>query len=347
MKFDVITGNPPYQLSDGGAGASAIPLYHKFVQQAKKLNPRYLTMIIPARWFAGGRGLDEFRNEMQKDKRIKILVDYPKSRECFSGVNIAGGVCYFFWDRDYVGSCKFISRINGVESVSERYLNEFDIVVRDNYGITIIHKILSRGEKMMSESVLTVNPFNLRSYERGTSKPFKDAVKVISSKGEGFIERSRINKNVDLIDDYKVCIGYLNPDRAGVNNASDRMVNVTTKVKILEGNTVITETYIIPYTHKTHKQVINCAKYIRTKFVRCLIQLTLSSTHITQKNFCFVPKQDFNKPWTDEELYKKYGLTAEEIAFIEKMVRPMPADEPQPESVSDAAEEPNGDSEDE
>lgn len=325
MKFDVIVGNPPYQLSDGGAGASAIPLYHKFVEQAKKLNPKYLSMIVPARWFAGGRGLDEFRKEMQNDKRIKTLVDYPKSRECFPGVDIAGGVCYFLWDRDYNGPCKFISRIRETETVSERFLDEFEMVLRDNVGISIVHKIMSAKEKMMSDVVLRVSPFGLRSYERGKPKAFKDSVKLISSAGEGYIEKSSVAKNQKLVDTFKVCIGYLNPDRAGVNNAADGMVNVTTKVRLLEKNTVVTETYIIPYTSPDYDKVSNCANYIRTKFVRFMIQLTLSSMHIAQKNFSFVPIQDFTEPWTDEKLYKKYSLTGEEISFIESMIRPMDA----------------------
>ncbi|MBS1635929.1 MAG: Eco57I restriction-modification methylase domain-containing protein [Bacteroidetes bacterium] len=323
MKFDVIIGNPPYQLSDGGAGASAIPLYHKFVEQAKKLNPRYLAMIIPARWFAGGRGLDEFRSEMQKDKRIKVLVDYPKSRECFPGVDIAGGVCYFLWEKDYSGSCKFVSRIKNQETISERYLDEFDMVLRDNVGINIVHKVLSKKEKMMSDVVLRVSPFGLRSYERGKSSPFKDSVKLISSAGEGYIKKEDVAKNQELINHYKVCIGYLNPDRAGVNNAADGMVNVTTKVKLLSKNEVVTETYIIPYTDKDREKVLNCANYVKTKFVRFMIQLTLSSMHIAQKNFSFVPFQDFSKNWSDEKLYKKYDLSKEEIAFIESMIRPM------------------------
>ncbi|MCA0425962.1 MAG: Eco57I restriction-modification methylase domain-containing protein [Bacteroidetes bacterium] len=323
MKFDVIVGNPPYQLSDGGAGASAIPLYHKFVEQAKKLNPKYLAMIVPARWFAGGRGLDEFRKEMQNDKRIKTLIDYPKSRECFPGVDIAGGVCYFLWDRDYNGPCKFISRIRETETVSERFLDEFEMVLRDNVGISIVHKVISTKEKMMSEVVLRVSPFGLRSYERGKPKEFKDSVKIISSAGEGYIEKSSVAKNHELIDNFKVCIGYLNPDRAGVNNAADGMVNVTTKVRLLEKNTVVTETYIIPYTSPDYDKVFNCANYIRTKFVRFLIQLTLSSMHIAQKNFSFVPLQDFTETWTDEKLYAKYGLTKDEISFIESTIRPM------------------------
>lgn len=323
MKFDVIIGNPPYQLSDGGAGASAIPLYHKFVEQAKKLDPRYLTMIIPARWFAGGRGLDEFRSEMQKDKRIKVLVDYPRSRECFPGVDIAGGVCYFLWEKDYNGPCKFISRIKDTETVSERYLDEFDMVLRDNIGINIVHKVLAKKEKMMSDVVLRVSPFGLRSYERGKPDSFKGAVKLHSSAGEGYIKKDDVAKNQDLIDHYKVCIGYLNPDRAGVNNAADGMVNVTTKVRLLNKNEVVTETYIIPYTDPDKEKVLNCVNYIKSKFVRFMIQLTLSSMHIAQKNFSFVPLQDFSKNWNDDKLYKKYGLSKEEISFIENMIRPM------------------------
>jgi len=323
MKFDVIIGNPPYQLSDGGAGASAIPIYQKFVQQAKKLNPRYLAMIIPARWYAGGRGLDEFRKEMMEDKRIKFIVDYPKSRECFQGVDIAGGVCYFLWERDYIGFCDFVSITGDKKSREIRDLNEFPVIIRSNIGVDIVRKVLKKSNKMMSEHILTVNPFGLRSYVRGENQPFKNSVAVITSAGKSYIQRSSVSKNVELIDKFKLCIGYLNPDRAGVNNASDGMVNVTTKQKILGPRVVVTETYIIPYADSNRIAVLNAASYLRTKFARFLIWLTLSSMHIAKTNFQFVPMQDFSKPWTDDELYKKYGLTDDEIAFIESMVRPM------------------------
>lgn len=323
MKFDVIIGNPPYQLSDGGAGASAIPLYNKFVEQAKLLAPNYLTMIIPSRWFAGGRGLDGFRREMQSDRRIKTIVDYPKSRECFPGVDIAGGVCYFLWDRNYNGRCHFVSKIGGTENKSLRYLDEFEIVVRDNIGIGIIHKVLSRNEKMMSDCVLSVNPFGLRSYERGEQFQFQDAITLISSQGLGYIHLDAIRKNQDLIDHFKVCIGYLNPDRAGVNNATDGKINVTTKIRVLSPNEVVTETYIIPFTCSIPDTAINCAIYLSTMFARFMISLTLSSMHIAQKNFSFVPIQDFSRRWEDEELFEKYGLNDEEITLIKSTIRPM------------------------
>lgn len=323
MKFDVIIGNPPYQLSDGGAGASAIPLYHKFIEQAKKMNPQFISMIIPSRWFAGGRGLDEFRKTMQSDRRLKKIVDFPKSRECFPGVDIAGGVCYFLWEKDYNGKCDFTSVLGGVETTSVRYLDDFDIIIRDNTGIEIIEKILSLKEKMMSDSCLSVSPFGLRSFVRGKPDKFDNSLKLISSSGISYIDDSEVKKNRDLIGTYKVCIGYLNPDRAGVNNAADGMMNVTTKLKILNPNEVVTETYIIPFCDNDLERVQNCGSYIRTRFARFLISLTLTSMHITQGNFAYVPMQDFSICWTDSELYKKYNLSKKHIAYIESMVRPM------------------------
>ena len=328
MKFDVIVGNPPYQLNDGGGsnGISAKPIYHLFVEQAKKLNPTYLTMIIPARWYAGGKGLDTFRKEMLNDNRNKVLVDYPKSRECFPGVDIAGGVCYFLWEKDYSGECKIISNIRENTNSRIRKLNEFDILIRDNIGIDILHKILSVKEKMFSGRVLTRNSFGFTTSARGKSTPFPDSVKLISSGGESYIKRKDVTKNVEILNNYKISIGTLNPDRGGVNNASDGKMNVTTKVRLILPNEVVTETYIIVNYFKNKKEAENCAQYIRTKLVRFLISLTLSSMHIVRENFQFVPIQDFNEPWTDEKLYKKYKLTSEDIEFIESIIRPMETD---------------------
>jgi site-specific DNA-methyltransferase (adenine-specific) len=323
MKFDVIIGNPPYQMSDGGAGASAIPLYHKFIIQAIKMNPRYITMIIPSRWFAGGRGLDEFRKQMQSDKRIRTIVDFPKSRDCFAGVDIAGGVNYFLWDRDYNGSCEFTSYVNRVSYTKSRFLDEYDIIIRDNVGIDVISKVMSKNEAMMSDKVLSVSPFGLRSFVRGKDEYFEDSLTLISSSGKSYINRDMVNKNKDKIEHFKVCVGYLNPDRAGVNNATDGMMNVTTKQKILKPREVVTETYIIPFSSQNRVLVENCANYLRTKFTRFLVSLTLTSMHITQRNYSFVPIQDFSQPWTDAKLYRKYNLSQEEIDFIESMIRPM------------------------
>jgi site-specific DNA-methyltransferase (adenine-specific) len=323
MKFDVIIGNPPYQLSDGGSAGGAMPIYQIFVEKAKLLMPKYLCMIIPSRWFAGGRGLDYFRQQMLNDDRIQTLVDYPKSRDCFQGVDIAGGVCYFLWDKNYHGPCNVISVNQKKTNLMTRNLNEFDIFIRDNIGVEIIHKIRKTAFHSASDIVEKVSPFGLRSYTRGEKVPFENSLTLISSDGVSYIRKADVLKNQKLIDLYKVVIGYLNPDRAGVNNASDGKSNVTTKISIYNPGTVITETYIIIGTFNDIEYAKNYTTYIKTKFVRFLILLTLSSMHITKSSFQFVPLQDFSEPWTDEKLYKKYGLTEDEISFIESMIRPM------------------------
>jgi len=327
MKFDVIIGNPPYQLSDGGGSnkISAKPIYHYFVEQAKKLNPRYLTMIIPSRWFAGGKGLDDFRDDMLNDSRIHNMVNYPKSRECFEGVDIAGGVCYFLWDRDYKGDCEYTSIIGQKRSTLIRNLGEFTILVPDNIGVDVIHKVNKVTNVFMSDIVLPRNSFGFVTSSRGVASPFQGCVKLISSDGISYVAMNEILKNTELVDKYKVSVGTLNPDRGGVNNASDGKVNVTTKVRILKPNEVVTETYIVLNTFANRQETDNFASYVRTKFVRYLISLTITSMHIVRDNFRFVPVEDFSKPWTDEELYTKYGLTEEEIEFIESMIRPMDA----------------------
>jgi site-specific DNA-methyltransferase (adenine-specific) len=322
MKFDVIIGNPPYQKSDGGK-TGAMPLYHEFVKAATNLSPKHLCMIIPTRWYAGGRGLNKFREYMMSDKRLKVIVDYPKSRDCFPGVDIAGGVCYFLWSTKHSGECLFTSEEGGKKTTLSRYLDEFNIVVRNNEAIKIIHKIKELGEMSMSEKVLTVSPFGIRSYERGEDKPFKNCLTVISSGGKGYIAKAGVTKNESEIDKYKLMIGYLNPDRAGVNNSADGKVNVTTKTRILEKGEVVTETYIIPFTSNNMSEVVNSETYLKTKFCRFLIYITLSSMHITKSSFDFVPLQDFRKPWSDAELYKKYNLSEYEIHLIESKIKNM------------------------
>lgn len=325
MKFDVIIGNPPYQLNDGGGsnGISAKPIYQLFVERAKKLNPKYLCMIIPSRWFAGGKGLDEFRKQMLNDNHIRTLVHYPKSRDCFKGVDIAGGVCYFLRDKNYKGDCKYVYVEGGKQYVKNRRLNEFDILIPDNMGIDIVHKIYAITNSFLSDAVLSRNSFGFTTASRGEKYMSMNSIKLISSSGVSYVKRSDVTKNKDLIDKYKISIGTLNPDRAGVNNAKDGKMNVTTKVKLLSPGEVVTETYIIIDNFDNKVEAENCVHYMCTKFVRYLISITLSSMHIVKNNFQFVPMQDFSESWTDEKLYKKYELNEDEILYIEKKIRPM------------------------
>lgn len=206
MKFDVIISNPPYQLNDGGAGASAKPIYNLFVEQAKKLNPRFLTMIIPSRWFAGGKGLDDFRRDMLTDRRIVRIVDYVNAKDCFSGISLGGGVCYFLWDRDNPGKCYYTNIHDGKESSSVRDLDEFDVFVRYNEAVSIIHKVASKNEKKVSEFISTRNPFGLSSSVRGDSQKQSLAIKVYSSAGTGYISRDMISQGKDNIEKYKILI---------------------------------------------------------------------------------------------------------------------------------------------
>lgn len=325
MKFDVIIGNPPYQLNDGGGsnGISARPIYQYFIEHSKKLNPNYLCMIIPARWFSGGKGLTEFREIMKSDKHIKRLIFYPKSRECFPGVDIAGGICYFLRSKAYQGNCTFISTQSDRNNQSIRDLSEFDVIIGDNIGIQIAHKIRKLSDSFLDKYVLPRNSFGFTTSSRGKKEYFPASYKLISSEGITYIDKDEITKNIELADNYKVIVGTLNPDRGGVNNAKDGMMNVTTKIKILNRDEIPTETYIVVNNFNDKRQAINFTSYLATKFSRYLIALTISSMHIVKNNFQFVPLQDFSKPWTDAELYAKYNLSQEEIESIESMIRPM------------------------
>lgn len=322
MKFNAIVGNPPYQVisHDGPQASQAMPVYHRFVTIGKQLQPSYLSMIMPARWYAGGMGMNDFRAAMLSDRSVSVLVDFPKSRDCFPTVDIAGGICYFLRDSNYSGPCLVVN-IDGSNSNSEsRYLNEFPVFVRSNAGVNIIRKIdLSQN---LSEIVYPISPFGLPSNTEGSSKQVANSVILISSKGRSYISGDVVN-NKALMQQYKVMIGQLNPDRGGVSNTKDGN-NVTTKVTVLRPNEVTTATYIILGGFDTIDEAENYASYIRTKFVRFLVHQTLSSMHITQSNFRFVPKQNWDHPWIDSILYKRYSLSKDEINLIESTIKSMP-----------------------
>ena len=324
MHFDVIIGNPPYHLSDGGQAASAKPLYHLFVEQAIKLNPRYLTIIIPARWYAGGKGLDSFRNDMLKNNNIRKLVDYNNSSDCFPGVNIAGGVCYFMWDKENSGKCEItnVSSQHQKSKAESRFLGEFPILVRDNTAIHIIRKIISSSNNTMNKTVLSYSYFAVRSYERGrNNKQRNDDVILLSSQGKGYYEKSKIEDRQNILSKYKVIITYAMS--GGNKPTSQGDFQVISSLQVLEPYEVCTETYLVLDTFDSKEQAENLCSYVSTQTFRFLLLQALTSIHITKESFIFVPLQDFSHPWTDEMLYKKYGLNEDEIAFIESMIRPM------------------------
>ena len=319
MKFDVIIGNPPYQLSDGGNGASASPLYHRFVRQAQKLKPRYLTMIIPSRWFGGGKGLDDFRREMLNDNHIRVLVDYENASDCFPGVDIAGGVCYFLWDRDNPGLCDVVNVRNNETMHSVRALNEYDTFIRHDQAASIVRKVCAFGEPMMSNMVSSSKPFGLRTFVRPQES---GDILLRWQNGEGPYRRDEIIVGRELIDKWKVITSYVGYDHAG-NPGKDGKRRVFSKIDILPPGTICTETYLVVGSFDTEQEATKLVAYMKTLFFRFLVAQCMYSHHITKEAYRLVPIQDFSQSWTDEKLYAKYGITDEEIKFIESMVRPM------------------------
>jgi site-specific DNA-methyltransferase (adenine-specific) len=323
MKFDVIIGNPPYQMTDGGSGygKSATPIYDKFVIQAKKLNPRYLSMIIPSRWFAGGRGLNSFREEMLSDKRIEKIYDFMSSKECFPGVNIAGGINYFLWNRDYSGECEVINVNNGKNTSLRRSLNEYDVFIRDNKAVEILKKVKSNTKKFLSEIVFQSSPFGFRSFARGDEKEDKSMVKLLTSDGFSYVSRDKVIVNYDEIDKYKVIIGKVVPSNGEVDVTPEVGYRVITNSRVLKPNEINSESYLLLATFELESEAENFKNYMRLKFPRFLLKQTLSSMNISKSGFSFVPFLDFSKKYTDEELFKAYNLSEDEKTHITSIIR--------------------------
>ena len=324
MKFDVIIGNPPYQLNDGsgGNGTSATPIYHKFIQQAIKMNPKYLTMIVPSRWFSGGKGLDEFREEMLNDVRICEIHDFLEASDCFPNVQIKGGVNYFLWDSSHEGNCRvYMHRGDSITSLMERPLLEqhSDYFIRYNEAIEILHKVQKKKEALLINQVSSSKPFGMRSnFDDFTPSPTPNSNIALYRYGEmGYISNEQILRNHDLVPKYKVLVS-----KAG--SGSDTFPHqILGKPIITTPNSACTETYIVVGAYDNEEVAKNLASYISTRFFRFMVSLIKNTQNAPKRVYAFVPMQDFTQEWSDEKLYAKYDITEEEIAFIESMIRPM------------------------
>jgi len=322
MKFDVIVGNPPYQMNTGSNSSQATPLYNIFILQVKKLMPRYFVMISPSRWFAGGMGLDSFREDMLNDDRIKVIVDYSNAKDCFPNISIGGGVNYFLWSSDYHGDCLYTNIHNLNVSTARRKLNEFPVFVRYNMAIGIIHKVMKFKERSLSEIVSSLSPFGIGSAERGHETKKHGDIVLWSSKGKGYIERSKIVTGIENLRYYHIMMSKVTAEHAN-EPSKDGTFKVISRIQTISPNEACTFSYIIIGKYETEDESVNLYSYLSTRVVRFLLLQAISSINISKEKFSFVPLQDFSHPWTDEMLYKKYGLTEEEIAFIESMIRPM------------------------
>jgi len=319
MQFDVIIGNPPYQLDDGGFGASAIPIYNRFVEQAKALEPRLLTMVIPSRWFGGGKGLSNFRATMLGDDRIRKLVDYESAKDAFPGIDLAGGVCYFLWDRDSPGACE-VTNIAGNMSpvVTDRCLNEFPTFVRHSAAVPIIRKVLSMSGPRMSELVSSRKPFGLPT----NARPENSGELILRwEKGEGPYPREKVEVGADMISKWKVITSYVGYDHAG-NPGKDGRRRIFSKIDILKPETICTETYLVIGAYRNKGKASNLILYMKTRFFRFLVAQFMYSHHLTKSAYDFVPVLDMDVEWTDAALAKRYHLTVGEVAFIESKIRP-------------------------
>jgi len=322
MRFDVIIGNPPYQLSDGGGGGSASPIYHQFIQQAMKLEPRYISMVTPSRWFAGGRGLNNFRKIMLEDGRLRVIVDYVQEKDAFPNVNINGGVNYFLWDRDHIGECEITTVAPGGKKGEPliRSLNESDIFVRRNESIPILAKVRKKKEPTFEHRVSPLKPFGLRTFFHGSSvRTHKSNIKLHGSGRISWVSEADLETNVGWAKKWKVLI-----PRATDGNENYPLPIWDQVGPFVSGpSEACSETYLVASLAKSKTEAEFIAAYMRTKFFRFMVSLRKSTQDNKASLFAFVPDLEYDHKWTDSELYKRYSLSKEDIIFIDSMIRKM------------------------
>lgn len=350
MQFDVIIGNPPYQLDDGGYGTSAAPIYHLFAEQAKNIQPRYLSLVIPARWFAGGKGLDEFRAGMLNDDRIRSIDDYLSASDVFPGVGLKGGVCYFLWDRDSPGLCQVTTHFKDwpVSTAIRPLLEEgVDVFIRFNDGLSILKKVVA-GEsgasqplslpegKRFEQLVSSRKPFGLETTFRGRATKRAGDVLVYQNGGKGYTARSGIRTGTEFIDKWKIFAGYAAPGTGNKDTYPHRIISTPF---VGEPGSICSETYLCIAPFDSQVEAESALSYLSCRLTRLLILLHKPSQHVTRKVYTFVPTQDWTRTWTDDDLYAKYGISPHEIAFIETVVRPMDVSTDSPEEALPADDE--------
>ena len=318
MQFDVIIGNPPYQLDDGGYGTSAAPIYQLFVEKALDLAPRYAVFVTPSRWMAGGKGLDKYRERMLSDKRMRNIVDFPKLYEAFPGVKIRGGISYFLWDREHKGPCTMETIWDGEPTGPpvSRHLDVYDILVRRNEAVPILEKIKSKGERTLDGRVSSQKPFGLRTFFHGKPDPgrLKDPVKLFGSQKLTWVERTAIPTNTAWIDKWKVLMTRVQGTSAAIET------KFLSRPLLAEPGTACTESYVVAGLFDNEDEAKNYASYLRTRFARFLVSLRKSTQDAPKNVYGFIPDLPLKRTWTDAQLYKRYGLTTAEIAFIESQV---------------------------
>lgn len=327
MKFDVIVGNPPYQIGmDDGQGnrtANITPLYNLFVEKAIAMNPRYVLMITPSRWFAGGKGLVEFRDRMIADRHLKTLVDNPKLYDVFPQAEIKGGVSYFLWDRDHDGDCEFVTRIDGAirDSAVRDLRHGRGVVLRDNFAAGVVGKIASDPfEKgSLADKVSARDPFGQSiktNYKGASDVPFDGSIPLVFINKVGYITRDVLERNQEWVDKWKVLIPM-----AGDGHGREVSFVIGEPLALAPGS-VCTQSYLVAGTFDTRQETENYAYFLTTKFVRFLVLQRKISQHLTNTRFAFVPMLDMTRRWTDADLYKLFKLTDDEISYIERVIGP-------------------------
>lgn len=324
MQFDVIIGNPPYQLASDG-GTRDVPIYQYFVEQAKALEPRFLSLVIPSRWMASGLGLSEFRKTMLRDTRIKTLIDYTNAAEIFPSVGINGGACYFLWDSEHRGPCSFTSVRGGeVHGPTSRRLDEFDVLVRDSRALSVLRKVLAKGEA-------SVNSILARDKEFGWTSNFSDFRDIerpgdiplhyirLVRRSVGYVTRDQVKKSAHLIDTWKVLVPAVGSGREREKTGIDMVLGPSL---IAPAPSVCTQSFLFFYVN-SEAEAKSVQSYYMSRFFRFLVSLRKITQHATHSTYLWVPLLSWDRIWTDDELFARYGINHEEQSFIAQMIRPM------------------------